>query len=172
MFTTSDSKLRSVSHSFRFFIHFLPSIFKTNFIFRKKYSSSSQSRTVRWKGAITCWKRAITSDKIRIEKYTLYFWKAEKNLHRMRLKNGFRGLKKIGKITGKWAITGHAWVKSRCPVIQSRLHSWDTPSWDSFVLILQKNEKINISKLNVQKVPWLTNLSYTHDFRNKRIIKL
>ena len=29
----------------------------------------------------------------------------------------FRGLKKIGKITGQWAITGHVWVKSRCPVI-------------------------------------------------------
>ena len=42
-----ELKLRSVSHSFRFFIHFLSSIFKTNFIFRKKYSSSSQSRTVR-----------------------------------------------------------------------------------------------------------------------------
>ena len=113
-----ELKLRSVSHSFRFFIHFLLSIFKTNFIFRKKYSSSSQSRTVRWKGAITCWKRAITSDKIRIRKYTLYFWKAEKNLHRMRFKKpAFEVLKKIGKITGQWAITGHAWVKSRCPVI-------------------------------------------------------
>ena len=90
-----ELKLRSVSHSFRFFIHFLLSIFKTNFIFRKKYSSSSQSRTVRWKGAITCWKRAITSDKIRIEKYTLYFWKAEKNLHRMRFKKtAFEVLKK------------------------------------------------------------------------------
>ena len=52
------------------------------------------------------------------------------------------------------------------------VYSWDTPSWDSFVLILQKNEKINISKLNVQKVPCLSHLSYTHEFFNKIIIKL
>ena len=32
-------------------------------------------------------------------------------------KPAFEVLKKIGKITGQWAITGHAWVKSRCPVI-------------------------------------------------------
>ena len=94
-------KLRSVSYSFRFFIHFLLSIFKTNFIFRKKYSSSSQSRTVRWKGAITCWKRAITSDKIRIEKKYFIFLKSwEKSASNAIKKNRFRGLKKNGENYG------------------------------------------------------------------------
>ena len=112
------------------FLILLDSLFIFSFQFsklilflEKKYSSSSQSRTVRWKGAITCGKRAITSDKIRIEKYALYFWKAEKNLHRMRFKKpAFEVLKKIGKITGQRAITGHAWVKSRCPVIPPPLY--------------------------------------------------
>ena len=42
----------------------------------------------------------------------------------------------------------------------------------SFVLILQKNEKINISELNVQKGPWLSDVSHTHEILYKIIIKL
>ena len=42
----------------------------------------------------------------------------------------------------------------------------------SFVLILQKNEKINISELNVQKGPWLSHVSHTHEILYKIIIKL
>ena len=43
---------------------------------------------------------------------TLLFYSMLKDL-----KKEFRGLLKIGKITGQWLNTGHAWVKRRCPVI-------------------------------------------------------